>query len=236
VPTGEWEPYCAELRGSLTLQAEQSSGLDLILTVQLAGARYDVASFLSDPATYGAVQTAEGNGPPQDVVPGATDKAWMRTGYSYRMAGAGPVGIASCGVTWSFSSERPELVAGPGILNVFDNPVSTVYTEVYTSEWMPFFSLEALTAMYDAYQADGNLRFTVVLQSVGTDPSQEVPVEDTVLAPVLGVTSGVVTANAFPNGAANKSQLCRVVVKADNNGGATQARGRIWFAASAKYK
>jgi hypothetical protein len=76
----------------------------------------------------------------------------------------------------------------------------------------------------------------VVVQSVATDPTLQAPVEDTVLAAVTGNTTGVASINAFPNAAANKSQVFRIVIKADNNGAANAARGRIWFAASAQYK
>lgn len=89
---------------------------------------------------------------------------------------------------------------------------------------------------YQSFNAT-NLRYQVVLQSVKTDPSLETPTEDVVLCAVVGNTSGVVTANNFPNAAAIKAMLCRVVLKADNNGtGSSQGTGRIYFAAATQYQ
>ena len=236
-PKTGWMPAVGSVRAALRLLAEQTDGVDLSCAYQTASFRYDKASALDDWAVVGTVATTEGDADTQDLVLNVAGKFWMRLGYAIRKAaGAGGIGVANAGVLYSLPTERPELLVGPVLLNVFDNPVGSSYTEVLTTEWMPFYQLVAVMVAYESFNAT-NLRYQVVLQSVKTDPSLETPAEDAVLGAVVGNTSGVATANNFPNATANKAMLCRVVVKADNHGaGSSQGTGRIYFAAATQYQ
>ena len=59
---------------------------------------------------------------------------------------------------------------------------------------------------YDVFEAS-NYEYEVVLQSVKTDPTQEAPVEDTILAATSGVGNGVASANAFSNASKRSRNL-----------------------------
>lgn len=231
-----WMPATASVRAVLRLLAEQSDGVDLSAACQTASYRFDKAAALDDWALLGTVRTTEGDSDPEDLSPTVANKFWIRFGRGIRKgAGAGAIGVASAGIQWSLPTERPRLLVGPQVVNAYDNPVSDVYTELLSTPWMPYYQLQELVVAYESFDADADFRYTVVLQSVKSDPTQQAPAEDTVLSSRTGNVSGTASQTTFTLATQHKAQLCRVVLKADSNGQATAKRGRVYLAVASRY-
>lgn len=233
-----WIPFTDEVRATLRMLAEQSDGLEISLAYQTASYRFDQAASLDDWQVIGNIITNEGDAAPQDITPsGAGSKFWIRLGVAIRKpSGASGIGVASIGVQWSLSTERSTLLVSPNVVNAYDNPVSSVEVELVTTEWMPFYKLQEVTVAFESFDAEQDFRYSVALQSVQSDPSQQEPAEDTILSAQTGDTAGLATHTTFSNATASKAQLCRVVLKADNNGTATDKRGRVYLAVSNRYE
>ena len=81
----------------------------------------------------------------------------------------------------------------------------------------------------------GPVKGAVVLQSVESDPTKEAPAEDGILNAQIGNASGVASQTTFANAVANKAQLCRVVLRADDNTSGVDQRARVYLAVSRRY-
>ncbi len=79
------------------------------------------------------------------------------------------------------------------------------------------------------------MKGAVVLQSVESDPTKEAPAEDGILNAQIGNASGVASQSTFASAVANKAQLCRVVLRADDNTSGVDQRARVYLAVSHRY-
>ena len=180
----------------------------------------------------------EGDSGPQDLTPTVTNKFWIRFGHGIKMPSTSAgIGVASVGTQWSFPTERLMLTVAPTVINAYDSPVSSVDTELLATEWMPFYDLKEILVAYESFDTTANFEYSVVLQSVKTDPTQEAPADDSILGATTGDTGGIASATQFTNATTNKAQLCRIVLKAKDNSGAPTADqlGRVYLAVSTRY-
>lgn len=206
--------------------------------MRTATVRFDVngTEGLNGWVAVGTGTSNDGDTNPEDIdiTTQVSGEFWLQLGLAVRKgAGAGPVGQGQAAVQYGLPTDRPTVLSGPHLLDTVSVPVGPKWAEVWASEWRSFYDLEEVQIPYDVFDT-ADYEFTFVLQSVKTDPSQEAPAEDTILATTSGNASGVATASSFSNASTNKAQLYRVVLKAKTSS-ATEGTGRSWFAVAVKY-